>query len=91
MNQEFLELSDFFLSLLTYIRPEVNIDLNTSFLSLKLENIDYTLISIECEEMYKIIVDENFLLHCVVVKDAINYLFNLLKLKKKNYYDIVHS
>lgn len=91
MNQESLDLVDFFLSLLAYIRPDMNIDLNTMFLSLKLENIDYTLISIECEEKYKIIVEEQTLLSCIFVRDAITYLEGLLVDKKKNYYDIIHS
>lgn len=91
MNQESLDLVDFFLSLLAYIRPDMNIDLNTMFLSLKLENIDYTLISIECEEKYKIIVEEQALVSCIFVRDAITYLEGLLVDKKKNYYDIIHS
>lgn len=91
MNQESLDLVDFFLSLLAYIRPDMNIDLNTMFLSLKLENIDYTLISIECEEKYKIIVEEQTLVSCIFVRDAITYLEGLLVDKKKNYYDIIHS
>jgi hypothetical protein len=91
MNQESLDLVDFFLSLLAYIRPDMNIDLNTIFLSLKLENIDYTLISIECEEKYKIIVDEQTLASCIFVRDAITYLEGLLVDKKKNYYEIIHS
>lgn len=91
MNQESLDLVDFFLSLLAYIRPDMNIDLNTMFLLLKLENIDYTLISIECEEKYKIIVEEQTLASCIFVRDAITYLEGLLVDKKKNYYDIIHS
>ena len=91
MNQESLDLVDFFLSLLAYIRPDMNIDLNTIFLSLKLENIDYTLISIECEEKYKIIVDEQTLASCIFFRDAITYLEGLLVNKKKNYYEIIHS
>ncbi len=91
MNQESLDLVDFFLSLLAYIRPDMNIDLDTMFLSLKLENIDYTLISIECEEKYRVIVDEQALGSCIFVRDAILYLEGLLVEKKKNYYDIIHS
>jgi hypothetical protein len=91
MDQESLDLVDFFLSLLAYIRPDMNIELETMFLSLKLESIDYTLISIECEEKYRIVVDEGVLGSCVFVKDAIFYLETLLEERKRNYYDIIHS
>jgi acyl carrier protein len=91
MDQDSVDLVDFFLSLLVYIRPEMIIDLDTFFLSLKLENIDYTLISIECEEKYKVVVDEKKLQGCLRVQDAIVYLEELLEEKKKNYYDLIHS
>lgn len=89
MNKEFLELTDFVLGLLAYIRPDMTIELFTPFMNLKLDSIDFTLISIECEEKYQIIVDEEILGNCMIVNDALVYLFDLLKLKKKTYYDIV--
>lgn len=81
----YIELRNFFLELLTYIKPNMNIDGHTPLGSLKLEDIDFTLIAIECEEKYQIIVDEKKFASCFFVQDAIDYLFNLLEIKSKTY------
>lgn len=89
MNKDFLELKDFFLSLLAYIRPDIAIDISTPFTILKLNDIDYTLLSIECEEKYQIIVDEDLLTNFILVKDALHYLEDLIRIKKKTYYSVI--
>lgn len=86
MNKKlYNELKIFFLELLTYIKPNMNIDENTPFGALKLEDIDFTLIAIECEEKYQIIVDEKIIANCFFIQDAINYLIDLLEIRHKNY------
>ncbi len=86
MNKKiYIDLKDFFLELLTYIKPNMNIDENTPFGALKLEDIDYTLIAIECEEKYQIMVDEKIIASCFFIQDAIDYLMNLLDIKSKTY------
>jgi hypothetical protein len=86
MNKKlYEELKIFFLELLTYIKPNMNIDENTPFGSLKLEDIDFTLIAIECEDKYQIMVDEKVIATCFFIQDAIDYLANLLEIKNKTY------
>ena len=86
MNKKlYLELKNFFLELLTYIKPDLNIDENTPFGALKLEDIDYTLIAIECEDKYQIMVDEKVMASCFFIQDGIDYLINLLENKNKTY------
>lgn len=86
MNKKlYVDLKDFFLELLTYIKPNMNIDENTPFGTLKLEDIDYTLIAIECEDKYQIVVDEKIIANCFFIQDAIDYLTNLLEERSKTY------
>jgi hypothetical protein len=73
------EIKDYFFSLLIYIRPNSIITEDTSFGELELEDIDYTLIAIECEETFKVVVDENVLINCFFVDDALQYLISLVK------------
>lgn len=79
------EIKDFFFGLVVYIRPNVNIDEYTSVGSLELDDIDFTMLAIECEEKYKIIVDEKTLFNSFFLKDIIDYLIELVKLKETIY------
>lgn len=79
------EIKDFFFGLVAYIRPNVNIDEYTSVGSLELDDIDFTMLAIECEEKYKIIVDEKTLFNSFFLKDIIDYLIELVKLKETIY------
>lgn len=91
MNKKlYIDLKNFFLELLTYIKPNMNIDENTPFGALKLEDIDFTLIAIECEDKYKIMVDEKVISNCFFIQDAIDYLINLLEIKNKTYQSFEH-
>ncbi len=73
------EIKDYFFSLLIYIRPNSAITEDTPCGELELEDIDYTLIAIECEENFKVVVDENVLINCFFVEDALQYLISLVK------------
>lgn len=87
MNKKFHdEIKEYVLGLLTYIRPNFSIDENTMFSELALEDIDFTLIAIECEENFKVIVDENILSNCFFVKDVLDYLISLLKEQNQSFF-----
>lgn len=82
------EIKDFFFGLIVYIRPNVNIEEYTSVGSLELDDIDFTMLAIECEEKYKIIVDEKILFNSFFLKDIIDYLIELVKSKETIYYQV---
>jgi hypothetical protein len=86
MNKKlYMDLKEFFLEILTNIRPNMTIEEHTPIGSLKLEDIDFTLIAIECEDKYQIMVDEKSLSGCLFIQDALEYLINLLEIKDKTY------
>jgi hypothetical protein len=86
------DIKDFFFGLVVYIRPNVNVDEYTSVGSLELDDIDFTMLAIECEEKYKIIVDEKILLNSFFLKDIIDYLITLIDSKENTYCQVIkHS
>jgi hypothetical protein len=80
----YIDLKEFFFEILTYIRPNMTIEEHTPIGSLKLEDIDFTLIAIECEDKYQIMVDEKELANCLFIQDILEYLMKLLQDKGIN-------
>ena len=81
------EIKNFILEILTAIRPEYEINEYIPFAELKLDEIDYTLIAIECEEKFQIHLDEKVFFDFIYIKDAIHYISDLLELKKTSHYN----
>jgi len=68
----------FILELIIYIRPDHAVEDNTPLGMLALDDIDFTMIAIELEEKYKIIVDEKILAGMFFFYEIIDYVIALI-------------
>jgi acyl carrier protein len=77
-HKSYQEIKEFISELIIYIRPEATIEDSTPIGILRLDDIDFTMIAIEIEEKYKIIVDEKTLSNIFFFHEMIEYIVSLI-------------
>lgn len=79
MNKKsYQEIKDFILQLITYIRPDFIIEDATPLGTLHLDDIDFTMLAIELEEKYRIIVNEKTLSEMFFFYEIVDYVTTLI-------------
>lgn len=79
MNKHsYQNIKDFISGLIIYIRPDVNLEDDTPVGLLQLDDIDFTMLAIELEEKYKIIIDEKALSSLFFFYEIIDYVVALI-------------
>lgn len=87
-NERYEEVKDFIFGILAYIRPNMNINENTPLGTFELDDIDLTMIAIECEEKYQILVYEKTIANSFFLQELITYIVNLIDEKEKTFYQL---